>query len=223
MAGRKAQHLQVLGLPHSWSRNMARKPDTPCTICGELTWTGRASQPADLRVCRPCRRARINAHLVTSCVACNRPFAAPQERKTCSDTCRYAARDAGHNGTGQCLDCKVDFTSRGPRKRCEPCAARRKAEQYAEKCRRRRVLKRGGAVEPYTLVEITQRDGHRCQLCRRKVNMAIQHPDPKSPSIDHVIPVTEGGDDVRANVQLAHLGCNSSKGARGSQQLALVG
>ena len=30
-------------------------------------------------------------------------------------------------------------------------------------------------------------------------------------------------DDVKANVQLAHFGCNSSKGARGSQQLALVG
>lgn len=207
---------------------MAHKPDTPCTICGELTWTGRGSRPADLRICLPCRRSRPRGTVMElDCTVCGSAFEWIKKwstvRTTCSDACRYALRDSGHNGTGKCLDCETSFTSLGPRKRCEPCAARRKAEQHAEKCRRRRVLKRGGVVEPYTLAEIAQRDRHRCQLCRRKVDLTIQWPDPKSPSIDHVIPVTDGGDDVKANVQLAHFGCNSSKGARGSQQLALVG
>ncbi len=215
---------------------MAHRADTPCTICGKLTWSGNGSRPADLRICLPCRRtpARPGRSLGPNgtvmkleCSVCGSAFewirTGSTVRKTCSDACRYAARNAGHNGTGQCLSCGIAFTSPGPRKRCEPCAARRKAEQYAEKCRRRRVLKRGGVAERYTLAEIAQRDHHRCQLCRRKVNMAIQWPDPKSPSIDHVVPVSEGGDDVPANVQLAHFGCNSSKGPRGSQQLALVG
>lgn len=161
------------------------------------------------------------------CMVCGSSFewvkAGSPPRKTCSDACRHAAFVAGHNGTGKCLSCGIAFTSLGPRKRCEPCAARRKAEQYAEKCRRRRVLKRGGIAEPYTLAEIAQRDHHRCQLCRRKVDMALKVPHLKAPTVDHVIPVSEGGDDVRANVQLAHFGCNVSKGARGSQQLALVG
>jgi 5-methylcytosine-specific restriction endonuclease McrA len=89
--------------------------------------------------------------------------------------------------------------------------------------RRRRAAKRGALSEPYTLTEIAVRDGHRCQLCRRRVDMSVAAPDPRAASIDHVVPLVEGGDDTRANVQLAHFGCNSSKGARGSQQLALVG
>lgn len=49
-------------------------------------------------------------------------------------------------------------------------------------------------------------------------------PDPLAPTIDHVIPISLGGDDIRANVQLAHFRCNNVKGARGTaEQLALVG
>jgi len=77
--------------------------------------------------------------------------------------------------------------------------------------------------EPYTLADIARRDRYRCQLCHRTVDMSVSWPHPESPTIDHVVPLADGGDDTRANVQLAHLGCNSRKGARGSQQLALVG
>lgn len=48
-------------------------------------------------------------------------------------------------------------------------------------------------------------------------------PHPKAPTIDHVVPLAEGGHDTRANVQLAHFLCNSIKGRGGSQQLALIG
>ncbi|MDX2892491.1 HNH endonuclease signature motif containing protein [Streptomyces scabiei] len=77
--------------------------------------------------------------------------------------------------------------------------------------------------EPYTLAEIAARDGGRCGLCGRRVSMKWKAPHPKSPTIDHLMPVSEGGDDSRANVQLAHWGCNSAKCNRGSQQLALIG
>jgi 5-methylcytosine-specific restriction endonuclease McrA len=49
-------------------------------------------------------------------------------------------------------------------------------------------------------------------------------PHPKAPTIDHVIPRAHGGDDVRANVQLAHYKCNCTKSDRHVvQQLALIG
>jgi 5-methylcytosine-specific restriction endonuclease McrA len=48
-------------------------------------------------------------------------------------------------------------------------------------------------------------------------------PHPKAPTIDHILPIACGGNDTRANVQLAHFICNSRKGTRGSQQLALAG
>lgn len=48
-------------------------------------------------------------------------------------------------------------------------------------------------------------------------------PHPKAPTIDHIVPLADGGDDVRSNVQLAHFICNSMKGTGGTQQLMLVG
>lgn len=113
--------------------------------------------------------------------------------------------------------------TRGGRVLCAECREIRKREHWQAKNRRRRALLRNAVSEPYMLAEIAERDRLRCQLCRRKVDMTLKAPHPMSPSIDHLVPLSEGGDDTRANVQLAHRRCNTSKGVRGSQQLTLVG
>lgn len=42
---------------------MPRRPDTPCSSCGTLLWSGSASLPAEKRVCRT--RANVQlAHFV---------------------------------------------------------------------------------------------------------------------------------------------------------------
>lgn len=122
---------------------------------------------------------------------------------------------------------------------CKECRARRDKERRKVRParhqpganRRRRALQVGRKSEPYTAVEIAERDGWLCQIClqngRSKVTARIgksrHFPDPRSLSIDHIIPVTRGGDDVRTNVQAAHFVCNASKGNRGSDQLRLIG
>ena len=76
--------------------------------------------------------------------------------------------------------------------------------------------------EPYALLEVAERDGWRCGLCRRKVDPAAS--GAMRPSIDHIVPLSLGGTDELANVQLAHLRCNVSKGNRpAGEQLRLVG
>ncbi|WP_116042293.1 HNH endonuclease [Amycolatopsis palatopharyngis] len=138
-----------------------------------------------------------------ACEACGTEFV-PQGRrqKACSTRCAYA------RPSGKSPD--------------ELRAAERLRLQA--KCRRRRAEKLSRASEPYTLAEIAKRDRNRCGLCGHRVPMQRKYPDPKSPSIDHVIPLADGGDDVKANVQLAHFVCNSRKGVWGRpQQLALVG
>jgi hypothetical protein len=213
------------------------RPRRRCERCAEALTKRSRHNPPQQRLCPTCAgpveygsnrtycapACGVRANSNRSCTVCGDPTTSG--RRTCSETCCLKARSiagvtARFGLVDECLDCRVPIVGR---LRCPPCADLKKATQYVEKARRRRVLKRGGLAEHYTLAEIAQRDRHRCQLCRRKVDLAVQWPDPKSPSIDHVIPVTEGGDDTKANVQLAHLGCNSSKGARGSQQLALVG
>lgn len=79
-------------------------------------------------------------------------------------------------------------------------------------------------MELFTPVEIYDRDGWRCGLCRRKVNSGLKYPHPRCASLDHIVPLSLGGEHVRANVQLAHLDCNVRKGARSAgEQLLLVG
>jgi 5-methylcytosine-specific restriction endonuclease McrA len=54
--------------------------------------------------------------------------------------------------------------------------------------------------------------------------MTLVVPHLKVPTIDHIVPLADGGDDVKVNVQLAHFICNSIKGDRGGgEQLLLVG
>lgn len=73
------------------------------------------------------------------------------------------------------------------------------------------------------MAEIASRDRHMCGLCKKRVAMTKAAPHPKSPTIDHIVPLADGGEDTRANVQLAHFICNVRKAAGGSQQLVLVG
>lgn len=42
-------------------------------------------------------------------------------------------------------------------------------------------------------------------------------------STHYHVPTSKGGDDVKANVQAAHLHCNISKNTGGTDQLRLIG
>lgn len=90
---------------------------------------------------------------------------------------------------------------------------------------RRRARKVASSTgRPVVLAEIAERDRWKCGICRRSVNPKLPWPHPKSPSLDHIEPISRGGAHDPANVRLAHLGCNSARGNRGGgEQLLLVG
>lgn len=95
------------------------------------------------------------------------------------------------------------------RKWCSPaCRARRFRERHPE------------------YAEIFERDGWCCGLCDLVVDKDLAWPDPMSKSLDHIVPLSCGGDHVRANVQLAHMTCNVRKNAgyiETGEQLMLIG
>lgn len=95
-------------------------------------------------------------------------------------------------------------------------------DNYHRRRARRKAVSSG---EPVRLADIAERDGFRCGLCHRKVNMALVWPHKRSPSLDHIVPLSvDGGWHDPVNVQLAHLGCNVQKGAQvGEVQLAMIG
>lgn len=58
-----------------------------------------------------------------------------------------------------------------------------------------------------------------CGICGKPVDKSLKYPDPLSPCIDHIIPVSKGGhpSDIN-NLQLAHWTCNRQKSDKLSTQ-----
>ena len=79
---------------------------------------------------------------------------------------------------------------RGDRTRCPDCVRARNA---------------------MSVQELRERDGGDCSICGKVVDFSRRFPDPLSPSVDHVIPLSRGGVNAPENLALACLGCNRKK------------
>jgi 5-methylcytosine-specific restriction endonuclease McrA len=79
---------------------------------------------------------------------------------------------------------------------------------------RRRVRIEQTSVERIDPLRVYQEAGWICGICSEAVNDLARFPDPGSASLDHITPLAAGGSHTRDNLQLAHLICNTRKGAR---------
>lgn len=88
----------------------------------------------------------------------------------------------------------------------------------------RRARERGAFVERVVRRKIFERDGWRCQICRRLVFRSKVVPHPRAPTIDHIVPLAAGGSHEPANAQTACFECNSRKSdGAANDQLRLIG
>lgn len=83
---------------------------------------------------------------------------------------------------------------------------------------RHRAVKYGCVYDSsVTLAKLIKRDGLRCALCGKMCDPNdhswSRYSGPMYPSIDHIVPMSKGGGHVWSNVQVAHIICNSEKGA----------
>ena len=99
--------------------------------------------------------------------------------------------------------------------------------KYERKSRYRRKQRiRSGYVEYVSIRVLFKRDGGRCQICGKKLNIKNKVPHRLAPTRDHIIPASKGGETSYKNMQLACFMCNSLKGNRavdGGEQLLLFG
>lgn len=160
------------------------------------------------------------------CVGCFTIYSPKSPRhKYCSRSCNERAKKFGKI---TCADCAEPMWS-GPTSlpqgeaRCTSCRSapvfrellrQRRAGRQRQYRHQRRALAVGGLSERYTMDELFERDGGGCGICGEDVDRTLRHPSLLSPSIDHVLPISRGGTDMKANVQITHLRCNLSKGAR---------
>lgn len=66
-------------------------------------------------------------------------------------------------------------------------------------------------VYPLKVADLAARDGFGCAICGELVDFSLKRPEGRSPSIDHIMPVSRGGSNSPENLQLAHLTCNIRK------------
>lgn len=146
----------------------------------------------------------------------------------CSKTCAWRGAGARRRlpQIFTCGGCEAAFErepTRGQRpKWCEDCRGWNPTAKANWQVRRARKF--GGDYETFTYLEIFERDGWCCGVCGESVDRSLAHPDHYSASLDHIVPLSEGGDHTRANSRCAHLICNIRRGNRGgTEQLRLVG
>lgn len=85
------------------------------------------------------------------------------------------------------------------------------------KAARRRAMVRGNGVQPYTLEQVLEEYGAVCYLCETDIDLtaprsARQKGWESGLHLDHVTPISKGGQDCLDNVAPTHAICNLSKG-----------
>ena len=131
----------------------------------------------------------------------------------CQSARKAAAREAGPRCSS--MGCDSDVIAKGL---CGSHYSREwraaNVDRSRDNRRARKARVRDAYVEPVLASEVMHRDRWVCGLCGGDIPPGAEWPDRLSASVDHIIPLSRGGEHSIANVQASHLGCNSRKGDR---------
>lgn len=168
-----------------------------------LTETGARRKEKVARDCYVCgEKTPPSSHERRKCTKCLRDS---QNRQCSEPACDRPVRARGVCSMHYKRQARADG-----RIAPEPWNDRRRNSYHA-----RRALKAGASAgEPFSNIDVFNRDGWVCGICSEPVSVEAVYPDPLSASLDHVVPLSLGGAHSLENVQLAHLSCNVRKGAR---------
>lgn len=181
------------------------------------------------------RKAITPAH----CKACGTQFS-PKSRANayCSPECLSASHKVPESQPAICAKCGVPCTvGRWSRRLCSSCLDDRKRINRAKsreqqrlngtKAARRKARKlkqRGVSVETVNPLKVLQRDGWRCQLCGVSTPKSLRGTyDDRAPEVDHILPISQGGEHSYRNTQCACRKCNLAKGSAPQGQMRLFG
>src|SRR3546814_641185 len=127
------------------------------------------------------------------------PLAGTQ--KYCTSQCRLLGSDDRDRSPRLCHECGATFAPEYGNKRRHFCSAaclRRSMSRVKRKLERARL--RTAKVEAVDPIKVFDRDGWRCHLCRRKTPRRLRGTyDARAPELDHIQPLSCGGDHIYAN------------------------
>ena len=115
--------------------------------------------------------------------------------------------------------CPLQVRGKGRTYCTDACRYQSKRLMHPERERERRLNREhakraNGSSGTVTRRELRARDGDSCYLCGLIIDFSIKWPNPDSPSMDHVTPISRGGAHHINNTAMTHLSCNLRKGAK---------
>lgn len=230
----------------SQQRSLARPKSRPCGDC-QVEVEREPGSTRYRQYCEPCAlKRRVDAQEARNlarripggsyappmewCVECFSSLE-PGRILYCSKKCqvslmirarsRQRARDRGGLVERRCAECTSAFTTDHPtRNYCGRTCQKRHDDRIKSTLRRSRQTG-SEAVNPILVFE---RDGWRCQMCRRKTPRKLRGKHlPLSPELDHIIPLAAGGEHTYRNTQCLCHDCNNKKGVQVLGQMRLFG
>lgn len=214
----------------NYTRQHAPKRRASCVECGgaiTLSGLGRprrfCSDVCKMRAGN--RRTRRSQEPVSKaeprqCDHCGKTFQ-PKRRDTrycydgwCSQAAHRARKAAGEPPRmGErriaCHECGTAFTAKHPAARW--CSRICQIRHRGREASRRRS---GNQIhDGYMDREIFERDSWMCHLCGEQIDPTEARCNRLGATIDHLVPLSRGGVDIRGNVKAAHNHCNRRKAA----------
>lgn len=193
-------------------------PNDPCPFCGgEMRPKSRACNKRECQNARK-RLERLAIDWIKECEFCGLRFAS---RRRDALFCSKACTAKGNSRPCLIDGCVRPHVAKGmcerhykeSRRETDPYYGRGPWNDSGRDAYHRRRARRAGAAtgRPVRRAEIAERDGWICQLCHEPIDPDDPWPSKRSASMDHVIPLVEGGAHDPDNVQLTHLSCNFLK------------
>lgn len=124
---------------------------------------------------------------------------------------------------GSCRVCGASFVSFNMDVTCsDECREIRNRQVKVLHKAKRRALKRNAFVAPVYRKKVFEADGYRCHICGKMTSRNAVVPHPKAPTIDHLIPLAQGGMHEPSNCRTAHFLCNALKGDRSAHDQLIL-
>lgn len=184
-----------------------RRNGTQQTYCSKSCASIYKQKPRSIEAAKKREAERIAKKNVRHpCQTCGMPTTLL--KRFCSVACRPSTRKpASPRAPIHCEVCGCSFVPRAagrPQIACSSCSTKRE-----KAIRQARSRARGGdRVSPWVVFD---RDNWCCWICGEATSSKYASHDPKSPTMDHVIPLSKGGTHCYDNVRCAHAICNAVK------------
>lgn len=231
----RATHCHHCGEPWSSPQSNAMYCSKKCK---QAAWAKANPEKVQLNAKNKAARERlVTASVIRRCSKCESVIGDGSRAKVCrpcrleDDRAKSTIRvESTHKATAlvvSCAGCGAEFCplyGYSHASLCTCCRADRDLQAKRTHRLARKMRQKVQTVEAVNSIKVFERDGWRCQLCRRKTPRALRGTlDSRAPELDHIMPISLGGEHSYRNTQCTCRACNGAKSNKPLGQSLLFG